>query len=274
MNNKLTIKQYIINDTNFQDWASSELSKIFKKHKLVGYIFTKIVKNTKTSKTGNILDAKVLNVYLTEKTYLGDSIEIEQLAKDWELFLLNETYNISDPVFINPPLDLWIATKQEWCCKVAVSLSKQFNRSFRDMLSVVYYTVVSLYAKKRVYMGNLNYVFKNSYLRVLMEIRAEKRRLTQLSGRLVSLQSEITNKGMDENLMLEDIIPAPEVQDEEDFEYKDLVKRIVNLLKQSFSDREIDQIISKEGKQELLPRQLYIKLLKWRQKHSSKEVTE
>lgn len=263
---KYYIKQFIINDISFQDWCESNLETILENNKIIGYLFTVL-----ESKLGQ--NPKVLNLYLIRKDYYEKpSIDIEILAKDWELFLLkcNDNKRAYNSVFRNPPIEQWLDTKDNWCKKLANEISTTFKLPYEEALSDVYLSIMKCYNKNTIYMGNLNYLRKTAYNVVLMTLRYNKKRLNLDNVLVCSLNTPIDTNKDGEELTLIDLLPADEEMTEDSLEYKDLLKRVTDLLSKSFSQREIDQILKLRNS--YLPVSIYKRLLNWRTKHSVEEV--
>lgn len=261
MTNKFYIKQYIINDNSFQDWANKNLNTLLAKDAIIGYIFN-------TKKTKDFAETPIiLNLYLIdkEKSY-NKSISVEKLGNAWELFF--NKYNNSKKqyvaVFQNPPFENWLDTKDNWCKKMANEISKTFGWSFGEALSETYIAILRCYHKGNVYLGNLNYLRKSIYNSVLMTLRETKAKL--------SLDTVIGTDNENNELHLSDVVPAEEQLNEESLDYQLFFKSVKDLLSQSFSEREIDQIIN--YKTIYLPQNLYKRLLNWRQQHSMEELYE
>ena len=265
--NKFYIKQYIINNVSFQEWADNHMVEKLKDNAIIGYLFS-----TKSNKF--LEPTQVLNVYLIKREYYKKSeISMIELAKDWELFLLKckeSTDYKKHTVFKNPPIEEWLDTKDNWCKKVAGEISNTFSMPFQDALSDTYYAIMVCYNKGTIYMGNLNYIKKSVYNKVLMELRANKRRVNLDSGLAISLNTVIRSDSDDNELTIMDIIPEEEKMTEDSLEYKMLLDNVTKLLSQTFSPREIEQILTKTPAQ--LPTNVYRRLLTWRYKHSIDEV--
>jgi len=254
--NKYYIKQYVINNYSFQDWKTNfendEPNSV-----IVGYLF-----HTKSNKFG--VNTSLLNLYLVNKKYYHqEGIRDEVIQQDWELFFT--TY---ERRWHNPPLEIWLNTKDNWCKKLANKLSTKFNRTYEDALSDVYYAIIKCYNKKTIYMGSLDYISRSVTTDILMSLRKSRFYVGEISS------NEVLGTDKDGNeLTIEDTL-----QDEnddcgqKDLEYQDVYKRCVDLMQQNFSDREIEQIITHPFK--LLDRNVYQRLLKFRNKHSVEEVLE
>lgn len=269
--NKFYIKQYILNNyNNFQEWSDMNYSNIHNKDAIIGYLFS--------VKEGNRLceTSYVLNLYLIKHEYYnGKEITINDLKNAWELFFIKcktESSHTKKNLFANPPVEQWIDTKENWCKKLATQLSKQFDKSYDDTLSEIYYNIVRCYNKGNVYMGNLGYLRKTVVNALLMEKRANKNKIIQDNGNAISLDTVIIQDSDDEETTLMDMLEIKEEMTEDSLEYKEIKEKVVSMLSDTFSLREIDQLIN--NKQLYLPRSLYSRLLRWRKKHSIEEVYE
>lgn len=266
---KFFIKQYIINDKEVSDWLNTNWAHINQDNRVIGYLFS--------VKEGNNLnsDIEVLNLYLINtKYYVGNVVHANELKSDWDLFSFKVSEEVSYKrkiVFKNPPIKEWIATKENWCMKLAHKVSKQYQWSFDDTLSEVYYTIMRLYNRGNIYMGNLGYIENAVNNAVKINIRDNKNKLLLSNENVVSLNSPINNE--DEDITFSDIIAAPEEVDD-NILYQELRDNVIKLLSQRFSPREIDLLLKVDKKEQrtLLSPQLYNKLLHWRMSHNPMEV--
>lgn len=269
MTNKFYIKQFIINDSNFQEWAENNLNNLLVKNNVIGYIFN-------TKKVKNFTETPIiLNLYLIDKNKeCIKSVSVDKLASAWELFFnkYNSDNNDYIALFQNPPIENWLDTKDNWCKKIANEVSKTFNWPFEEALSEVYIAVLKCYHKGNIYLGNLNYLRKSIYNSVLMVLRANKNKLFTSNGKAISLDTVIGDDSDNNELYLSDLIASKEEVKEESLEYQMLLKQIKELLSKSFSSREIEQIIN--YKTIYLPANLYKRLCDWRKKHSVEEIYE
>ena len=269
---KYYIEQIILTDDNNPDLWDEQYYKetICHGDKCIGYLF-----NLKEA-TNLVSRAKVLNLYLIKpEYYLEDSIENDELREKLKLFEANcaesEEYNHKMNVFRNPPLKNWMDTKENWCKKLAHKITQQFNLTFEDALSEVYYTVVKCYSKSFVYMGNLGYIQTAAYNNIRLRYRVESKTLNQDYNGCDSLDQTISSQNEDnETVRLMDVIPAEKDSKLVEFEYNELEADCKKLLSDTFSPRDIDQII-KNGAG-YLPMNIYRKLLKWRKQHSKAEL--
>lgn len=269
MTNKFYIKQYVINDNSFQEWANKNLNTLLSKDAIIGYIFN-------TKKTKNFAETPiVLNLYLIDKSKsYNKSISTEKLGNAWELFFnkFNNSKKDYIAVFQNPPIENWLDTKDNWCKKMATEISKTFGWVFDDALSEVYIAILNCYHKGNVYLGNLSYLRKSIYNSVLMSIRSNKNKLFCSTGKVVSLDTVIGTDSENSELYLSDMIQAEEQLNEESLDYQLFYKTVKELLSKTFSEREIDQILN--YKTIYLPSSLYKRLCDWRKKHSVEELYE
>ena len=269
---KYYIEQIILTDDNNPEIWNEQYYKetICHGDKCIGYLF-----NLKEA-TNIVSKLKVLNLYLIKpEYYLEDSIENDELKEKLKLFEANcaegEKYTNKMNVFRNPPLKNWMDTKENWCKKLAHKLTQQFNLTFDDALSEVYYTVVKCYSKSFVYMGNLGYIQTAAYNNIRMHYRTEVKKLNQDYNGCESLDQKISTSNNDnEEVKLIDAIPAEKDFELKEFEYNELEQDCKDLLSDTFSPRDIDQII-KNGAG-YLPMNIYRKLLRWRKQHNEKEL--
>ena len=254
--NKYYIKQYVINNYSFQDWKNNFESEN-NNSAIIGYLFY-----TKSNKFG--VKTSLLNVYLiNKKHYHQEGIKYEVIEQDWKLFFIDYERR-----WCNPPLEIWLNTKDNWCKKLAGKISNKFNRTYEDALSDVYYAIIRCYNKKTVYMGSLDYISKSVTTDILMSLRKSRFYKGEISS------NEVLGKDKEGNeLTIEDTL-ADENDDcgQNNLEYQDIYKRCVILLKKNFSDREIEQILTHPFK--LLDRNVYQRLLKFRMRHNSEEVLD
>ena len=258
--NKFYIKPLDITNMSFQEFEVT-MQDILKDDKLVGYFYD----GKKPEKT--------LNLYLIKRKYY-DGPEICISDYTWKLFLSKTPESNNYLLFENPPIELWLDTKNNWCKKIASILSKKFDMKYDEALSHLYMAVVKCYARGLAYMGNLSYVYKAAYHEILMYKRfCKKRFITENNtGNTISMNTVIDTSSDGEDITLEDALPAPEDVSETSLGYRELLQNCKDLLSDSFSPREIEQIILLEGSETSLPINLYARLARWRNKHSVKEV--
>lgn len=264
--NKYYIKQYVIT-SGFQEWLLTNYDQITENDKIIGYLFAERESAFKST-------ADILNLYLIKKEYYaGDGVSEEELTKSWELFLstVNTELDMTRrKVFKNPPIENWLDTKDNWCKKLANSLSNSYNIPYHEMLSDVYFGIMLCYTRGNIYMGSLNYIRRCVNNIVLMKLRALKHRVNQDSGLAVSMNTIIGKDNTEEDILLSDTIADKSDKSEESAEYNSVLNHCRKLLSDSFTDREIDQIISQRIS--YLPQNIQVKLLYWRKKHDISEV--
>lgn len=265
---KFYIEQIILEDNNNPgNWTEPQFQSICRHDKLIGFLFS--VKNG--VKFGEPI--KVLNLYLIKPLYYKkEDISLDCLKVAWLEFIAKmatEKQYTKMIVFKNPPIEQWMDTKENWCKKQAAKVAEQFNWSFDEALSEVYYTIMKCYSKEHVYMGNLGYIQTSIYNNVRMCIRFNKNRLNQASGRCTSLDQTIMESDDGEEITLADCIG----EDDSHYikvEYEDFERDCKALLSKSFSPREIDQILTQKAG--YLPMNLYRRLVSWRKQHSPAEL--
>lgn len=264
--NKYYIKQYIINTISFQEWMEKDYQEIIKDNAIIGYLFS-ANNNIKFVKAE---EPQILNLYcIKRKNYNGLEVSKETLSNAWKLFLLkcqNETNKKFKMIFQNPPIEQWMDTKDNWCKKLAGKISQQFDKEFSEALSDVYYGVILCYLKPDVYMGSLTYIERAIINNILMEKRHNK-----IDKHIISLSTVIDNDG-EREITLEDLLPEEEDISENSLSYQTTLEHVKKLMADTFSPREIDQIINQPVF--ALSRSLYVKLLRWRAKHNIGELYE
>lgn len=260
MLNKYFIKQFIINNNeDFQEWQEQELSTLLNNNCIIGYFFARR-KELKT--VGQI--PEVLNLYLIKKTnYNGLQITLESLANAWEFFKCNKTL-----LFENPPIENWLDTKDNWCKKLATRLTLSYGGTFSERMSDIYMSVMLLYRKGNVYMGNLNYVEKSIINFIKTDIRYWSSRVNE--GNSISLSTAI-NDGEDDEIITGEDLLTDGVDITTDLDYQQLLQRAKTLLSETFSKREIDMILN-DTPATVMPRGTYDRLCKFRYKHNRKEL--
>lgn len=267
--NKCYIKSYTINNSP-QEWIANNFDNINKDNAIVGYIF-KVVNDKQFNKV------YVLNLYLINRlSYKGKEVDKLSLQNNWELFFVKVNQNIKNVnIFLNPPLELWLISKDNWLKKVSGIMSKSFNLSFDEAMEEIYYVITKLYVKSNVYLGSLDYIYNAVYSRLLHRYVHTKSQLNQDNNTIdiVSL-SKTLSTGDNKDLLLEDTLEDDNVINRPgtDMQYNELLNASKDLLSKSFSDREIDQILSNPIG--YWPSRLYVKVKKWRDKHTVKELCE
>ena len=269
--NKFYIEQIILSeDNNPEVWSKAEFKdalfqSICKHDKLIGFLFSV----RQDVKFGLV---KILNMYLIKPNYYDKpEITLDELVIAYNLFLekvKTETHHNKMVVFKNPPIKQWIDTKENWCKKQATKVAAQFGWDFDEALSEVYYTIMKCYAKEHVYMGNLGYIQTAIFNNVRMCIRYNKNRLNGMSANVESLDQIMFESDEGESISLSDIL-GYEDENFKRLEYEAFKKEVIDALANSFSPREIDQILKQKAG--YLPMNLYKRLTLWRKKHSREE---
>lgn len=260
---KMFMEQFIINGaSDLAKWSEDNLTILLKDNLILGYYFA-----TKPS-TSFGEDIEILNLYLINSRHYHNKevVSLDELEDAWEQFK-----RCPHRIFNNPPIDVWLDSKDNWCNMLANKMSKKYNCSFEDALSNVYYIITKCYNKQDVYMGNLSYLNKAINNQFLLEYKYNKNRINQDSGMAISLSTVIHAGDTDEDkITLENLIAAPEDKSDTSLDYRDLVDSCIELLSDTFGPREIELIMTE--KPMYLPRNVYVRLIKWRQKHSIREL--
>lgn len=264
---KYYIKQLILSDDNNPDnWNESDFNIICEYDNCIGYLFS-VKEGVKFAPP-----ARILNLYLIKQEYFPNKlVTIEEIKEKYDLFVYKcntEIHHSRLNVFRNPPIEQWIDTKENWCKKLAGKISKQFKWTFEEALSEVYLTIMKCYYKPHVYMGNLGYIQKSVYNNVLLQLRYNRIRVNQDSKLCLSLDAEYENDDGD-TVTLKELLGKDE-EGYKEIEYQDFEKDVKELLLNSFSEREIEQIFNVRAG--YLPMNLYRRLIKWRGKHKPSEL--
>ncbi len=254
------IKQFVCNDENNPAlWTDEVFSELVDKNSVIGYLFRN---------KGNIAFGKnviTLNLYIINPQYYkGEIVDLTELQVAWEAM------SDRDKMFKNPPIEQWLDTKREWCNKLAMNLVKKYGLEFDEAMSEIYLALLKAYDKSTVYVGNLAYIENAVNNNIRSNYRKDKKKLFLDNPRVISGEIAISREDEDDRpITLFDILS---IEDEyyasKDFE--ELEETIDKMLLEEFSQREIEQI--KTLPASFIPRAIYRRLIRWRQKHSIEEV--
>lgn len=203
-------------------------------------------------------DKVVINMYLINEVFAKGKIYTYDNLLDG----LIEYIQTKKMIFRNPSIDNWIETKENWCFKTAHKLSVKYNLDYDEVLSLIFVAITKVFSKPHVYVGNLAYIARSAENEVLMYYRANRNRLNNEHPLVVSLD-EVTNEDSEKETSLHDIV-GQEDKFYKEQEFEESKQRIIKDMSFVFSEREIEQIIENHGQ---LPRNLYLRLLKWRKSH-------
>ena len=264
---KLHIIIIILTQTNNPfKWTEEDLSRLTNNQVVVGYILKPIKLDTDLH--------SLLNLYVIDKKEIVESDKVIDLQFLKNVFSQWLESLIEDPqcyMFRNPPLDKWLATKENWIKKVTGKLASSYHTPYDECLSSLYTTILYCYNKENVYMGNLHYLIVAANNRLKVEHRYMQNRLYGGHPNAIHLDAVPSdfNSALENSISsLHEIIGGaedPSVQKEKDYEILNLIK--ADMLEE-FSEREIDQIINSPS---YLPNTLYRKLLKWRKTHNRED---
>ena len=104
-----------------------------------------------------------------------------------------------------------------------------------------------------------------------MQIFLLEKNHNKIDKHTISLSTVIDNDG-EREITLEDLLPEEEDISENSLSYQTTLEHVKKLMADTFSPREIDQIINQPIF--ALSRSLYVKLLRWRAKHNIGELYE
>lgn len=267
MVDRLKLKSIVLDlENNPVVWTPSKLTELVHGNVVVGCL----VKNT--SRTGDL--TPVLNLYyiddskvLNKATILTQPV-LGNIFKQWLEAIIEDEKSF---MFRNPPLDLWLDTKDNWVKKITIKLSTMYTTPYDDCLSTVYDTLVKCYNRGDVYMGNLNYLSTAIHNNIKLDYRYLKNRWHGGHQDAIHLDANVSdfNASADEGVTtLHEIIGGQLDHDPVEQREKDMLSTIMSDLKREFSPREIDQIINHQA---TLPMTLYRKLLKWRKEHTRED---
>lgn len=173
--------------------------------------------------------------------------------------------------FRNPPLDLWLETRSNWINAMCVKVHQKYGTDINDALSSAYMTILKLYSKGNVYIGNLHYLEIAIYTTIKKEYHYMRNRLTGKHPDAIHLDAAPG----DFNLSLEndvssfhEIITAPSWETEEEQRYNEIWENMKEDMKADFSEREIEQICKGSA---FMTMPLYRRLLQWRKTHKMED---
>lgn len=261
---KLTIKSIDLTiDNNPASWSKTDFRQYVRDRDvvIVGYFFKN--KGSTTLKLN-------VNLYLINKVKVKDDNQIIELNHLKNVFLQWVESLIENPksyMFRNPPLDLWLETKDNWMKKVANKLSTSYNKPYDECLSSLCLVITELYQKKTIYLGNLHYIIVSANNQMRLEYRYMLNRLHGGHPDAIHLDAAFSDFGANDEegiTSLHEVIIGAEDEMHKNEKLHDKITKIMNDLKEDFSEREIDQIVNQSG---FLPMSLYRRLLKWRKTH-------
>lgn len=266
MVDRLTMKSFPLTiDDNPVRWTDEHFSNMLDGQVAVGCL----VKNTSRQD-----DLKpVLNIYIISPNKVEDTSKIITRETLGSIFLQWLETIITDSksfMFRNPPLDLWLDTKDNWIKKITNRVAELYGIDYDECLSTIYTTLLNCYSRGDVYMGNLNYLNTAIHNTVRLEYRFMKNRLHGNHPNAIHLDANMNDfSGSDEGITtLHELIGGQEDDYHHNSKYDFMLEEIMDDLRQVFSEREIDQIINYP---KLLPMPTYRRLLKWRKEHTRED---
>lgn len=261
---KMFIKTVAISlDSNPVTWDFAAYQTVIGTNTLVGYLL--VVKAN---------GEMAINLYLLPTTsfYEGNLEAIRLTQHDLKVAFLQWlellTASPNSFQFRNPPLDLWLDTRLNWINSLCVKIHNKFGTNISEALSTAYMTILKLYRKGNVYIGNLHYLEIAIFTAIKKEHAYMRNRLTGAHPDAIHLDASPGefNQSIDNDVTsFHEIIGAPTWSTEEEDTYAQIWERMKEDLKKEFSEREIEQIC-KGTIYVSMP--LYRRLLAWRKVHS------
>jgi hypothetical protein len=263
---KMLIKTIAISiDDNPITWDEQAFYNHIETHTLVGYLLS------------NKQKAMSLNLYLLPRnSFYEGTLEAIQLTHQalkiaylqWLEVLVTNPNSFQ---FRNPPLDLWLDTRLNWINALCVKIHNKYGTDISEALSTAYMTILKLYNKGNVYIGNLHYLKIAIFTAIKKEHHYMKNRLTGAHPNAIHLDAtpgEFTHSIENDITSFHEIITAPTWETEEEQRYQEIWENLKEDLKEEFSEREIEQICKGS---EYMSTSLYRRLLKWRNSHDLDE---
>lgn len=260
---KMFIKTVALSlENNPISWGDNDYLDIIERNIVVGYLLS--IKESTMS----------INLYLlpVNSFYEGDLTAIELTLNDLKnAFLQWLDLLITAPnsfQFRNPPLDLWLETRLNWINALCVKVHQKFGTDVSEALSTAYMTILRLYNKNNVYIGNLHYLEIAIFTSIKKEYAYMRNRLTGGHPNAIHLDAtpgEFTQSLDNDVTSFHEIITAPAWDTEEEQRYAEIWEKMKADMKKDFSEREIEQICKGNA---YMSMPLYRRLLEWRKKHN------
>lgn len=256
---KIRLMQFVISlENNPIVWTEDTFKDKLSNGEVVGYLLRRLTGKFNTS-------SFLLTLYVIKPEYIETAnafISLNTLRNvfiDWLEGLVDTPDHI---VFCNPPIKEWLDTKENWVKKIAGALASKYRMPYDECLSALFYVIMVCYNKKTVYMGNLNYLEIAANNKIKMDIRDMKNRLHGNHPLVISLDVELAD---DDNgvTALHDVVGGQCNPCHAEYEYEAFEEAVMDDLEKDFSQREIEQILSRNQ----LPIPLYRRLLKWKKTH-------
>lgn len=260
---KMFIKTIAVSlDENPITWDETAYKAIVDSNTVVGYLLS--------IKPNQLMS---LNLYLLPpNTFYEGSLESIQLTHaelknaflQWLELLITAPNSFQ---FRNPPLDLWLDTRLNWINALCVKIHQKYGTDINEALSTAYMTILKLYNKGNIYIGNLHYLEIAIYSAIKKEHYYMRNRLTGQHPDAIHLDAtpgEFTQSIDNDVSSFHEIIMIPTWETEEEKRYAEIWANMKEDLKEDFSEREIEQIC-KGTVYVSMP--LYRRLLAWRKTH-------
>lgn len=245
-------------EDNPMTWDDAKYQSLVGDNLVVGYLLA--IKH----KTNMSINLYLLPIASTLATVPLTHAELKTAFLQW-LELLIVTPNSFQ--FRNPPLDLWLETRLNWINALCVKIHNKFGTDISEALSTAYTTILTLYNKTNVYIGNLHYLEIAIFTAIKKEHHYMRNRLTGGHPDAIHLDASPGEFGKSiENdvTSFHEIIMIPTWDTEEEKRYAEIWESMKIDLAKEFSEREIEQICKGSA---YMSMPLYRRLLKWRSTH-------
>ncbi len=199
-----------------------------------------------------------VTIYTVDKRTGKHEVDFETLLQD---IAKGFETNFVKPIWHNPPLDMWLVARHNWCMKIASKFARQYSIPTEEALSDLYYVIVTIYSKNKAYLGSLNYVITAVGNKMKMKYRYDKKRLYGLNVSSLNTPLDCDTDGAEVTLM--DLIPSIEISPLDALTYSHLYDSAIKFMSKTFSEREIKQLLEHDAS--ILPHNLYRRFLKWKQ---------
>ncbi len=264
---KMFIKTIAISlDNNPITWTDNQYAAINEDNTVVGYLLSNRLTGSKAGMSLNLYLLPPSSLYVDNLTTIRlTHTDLRTAFLQWLEVLISNPGSFQ---FRNPPLDLWLDTRLNWINALCIKVHNKYGTDIGEALSSAYMTILKLYNKGNVYIGNLYYLEIAIYTAIKKEHYYMKNRLTGKHPDAIHLDATPGefSKSIDNDVSsFHEIITAPDWDTEEEKRYNEIWEHMKEDMKEEFSEREIEQICKGSA---YMSMPLYRRLLKWRATHS------
>lgn len=262
MDYKLKLTQIVLtNEDNPLKWDEESLQDRLNGDVVVGYLLRM------RHESFIIALYSIKEKYLSNKEHILSLARLKNAFSQWLDSMQEDPFSI---LFKNPPIEQWLESKDNWLKKVSNNLAKTYNKPYDECLSELYYVIMTCYNKDTVYLGSLNYIVTTAHNALKKEYGHMKNKLTGANPMVISLDAHPSSsyESDDTAQTYHDILVGEDNPIHEALDFEETTNAIITDMNETFSAREIDQILNRPGP---LPETLYRKLLKWRKSRSMED---